>query len=98
MRPNSRGIIRLTGPDPDDPVTIDPNYLSDPQDLKNLGFGLDLAREIGNSSALRPFHRTRSGAWPGRRGGVAEFSSRRYWHALASVWHIKDGTRRDVGG
>ncbi|HEX6501652.1 MAG TPA: GMC family oxidoreductase N-terminal domain-containing protein [Terriglobales bacterium] len=55
MRPNSRGIIHLTGPDPDDPVTIDPNYLSDPQDLKNLGLGLDLAREIGHSSALRPF-------------------------------------------
>jgi choline dehydrogenase len=55
MRPNSRGIIHLTGPDPDDPVTIDPNYLNDPQDLKNLSVGLDLAREIGNSSALRPF-------------------------------------------
>jgi choline dehydrogenase len=92
MRPNSRGIIHLTGPDPDDPVTIDPNYLNDPQDLKNLSVGLDLAREIGNSSALRPF--TGREVAPGShvRGGVAEFSPRRHWHALASVWHSENGT------
>jgi len=55
MRPNSRGIIHLTGSDPADPVSIDANYLGDPQDLKDLIAGLSMAREIGNSSALRPF-------------------------------------------
>src|SRR5262250_1810640 len=55
MRPNSRGVIRLTGSDPADPVSIDPNYLDDLQDLKDLIAGLSLAREIGNSLALRPF-------------------------------------------
>jgi choline dehydrogenase len=55
MRPNSRGIIHLTGSDPADPVSIDPNYLDDPQDLKDLIAGLSLARAIGNSLALRPF-------------------------------------------
>src|SRR5262249_12855657 len=44
MRPNSRGVIHLTGPDPADPVSIDPNYLDDPQDLKDLIAGLSLAR------------------------------------------------------
>src|SRR5215831_6673790 len=29
MRPNSRGVIHLTGSDPADPVSIDPNYLDD---------------------------------------------------------------------
>src|SRR5262249_18484010 len=43
MRPRSRGTIRLTGPDPTDPVTIDPNYLSEPQDLKDLFAGLSMA-------------------------------------------------------
>jgi choline dehydrogenase len=47
----------LTGSDPADPVSIDPNYLDDPQDLKDLIAGLSLAREIGNSLALRPFTR-----------------------------------------
>ena len=55
MRPNSRGVIHLTGSDPSDPVSIDPNYLDDPQDLKDLIAGLNLAREMGNSLALRPF-------------------------------------------
>ena len=55
MRPNSRGIIHLTGSDPADPLSIDTNYLGDPQDLKDLIAGLSMAREIGNSSALRPF-------------------------------------------
>jgi choline dehydrogenase len=55
MRPKSRGIIHLTGSDPADPVSIDANYLGDPQDLKDLTVGLSMAREIGNSSALRPF-------------------------------------------
>src|SRR5215467_15941733 len=55
MRPNSRGVVHLTGSDPADPVSIDPNYLDDPQDLEDLIAGLSLAREIGNSLALRPF-------------------------------------------
>src|SRR5262249_30816662 len=55
MMPTSRGGIHRTGPVPADPVSIDPNYLDDSQDLKDLIAGLSLAREIGNSSALRPF-------------------------------------------
>jgi len=55
MRPKSRGTVRLTGPDPADPVTIDANYLGDSQDLKDWIAGLHTAREIGNSEALRPF-------------------------------------------
>jgi choline dehydrogenase len=55
MKPNSRGAVHLKGSDPADPVSIDPNYLDDPRDLKDLITGLSLAREIGNSLALRPF-------------------------------------------
>ena len=55
MSPKSRGTIHLTGPSADDPVKIEANYLGDPQDLKDLVTGLGVAREIGNSAALRPF-------------------------------------------
>jgi choline dehydrogenase len=55
MRPKSRGSIHLSGSHPDDPVKIDANYLADPEDLKDLSDGLSMAREIGNSLALRPF-------------------------------------------
>jgi choline dehydrogenase len=57
MRPKSRGSIHLTGADPTDPVRVDPNYLDDPQDLRDLIAGLGMAREIGNSAPLRPFAR-----------------------------------------
>jgi choline dehydrogenase len=55
MRPKSRGALRLTGTNPIDPVKIDANYLTDPQDLQDLAAGIDMARAIGNSVALRPY-------------------------------------------
>jgi len=55
VQPKSRGRIRLTGRDPADPVRIEANYLSDPDDRKALFACLELCREIGNSSSLRPF-------------------------------------------
>jgi choline dehydrogenase len=55
VRPESVGRIHLTGPKPDDPVDIDANILSDPADVKAAMRGVQLCREIGNSSAFRPF-------------------------------------------
>src|SRR5215475_15243041 len=55
VQPKSRGRIRLTGCDPADPVQIEANYLSDPNDRKAALACLELCREIGNSGALRPF-------------------------------------------
>jgi len=57
VQPKSRGRIRLTGSDPADPVQIEANYLSDPDDLKAAFACVELCREIGNCSALRPFVR-----------------------------------------
>src|SRR5258708_113096 len=55
VRPKSRGQIRLTGLNPDDPVQIEANTLSHPDDLKAAVACLGFCREIGNSAALRPF-------------------------------------------
>jgi choline dehydrogenase len=55
VRPKSRGQIRLTGPDPTDPVQIQANMLSHPDDLKAAIAAVELCREIGNSAPLRPF-------------------------------------------
>jgi len=54
VQPKSRGRIRLTGSDPADPVQIEANYLSEPDDRKAALACVELCREIGNSSALRP--------------------------------------------
>jgi choline dehydrogenase len=53
--PKSRGRIRLAGPNPLDPVHIEANFLSHPDDLKTAVACLELCREVGNAAALRPF-------------------------------------------
>jgi choline dehydrogenase len=55
VRPLRRGRIRLTGPNPADPVQLDANRLEDPADLKAMLEAVHFCREIGNSEALRPF-------------------------------------------
>jgi choline dehydrogenase len=69
VRPNSRGQIRLTGPNPDDPIQIEANTLSHPDDLKAAVACVKLCREIGNSAALRPF--TKREVMPGDLRGAA---------------------------
>jgi choline dehydrogenase-like flavoprotein len=55
VQPKSRGHIRLTGSDPDDPVRIEANLLCEPDDRKSLLECVKLCREIGNLDVLRPF-------------------------------------------
>jgi choline dehydrogenase len=55
VQPKSRGQIRLTGPNPDDPIHIEANLLHEPDDRKSLLECVKLCREIGNLDALRPF-------------------------------------------
>jgi len=89
MRPKSRGTIHLTGADPADPVRIDANYLGDAQDLKDLIAGLSMARQIGNSTALRPF--TRREIAPGHLG---EAELQRFFRdGLGTFWH-QSGTAK----
>jgi choline dehydrogenase len=69
VRPKSRGQIRLTGLNPDDPVQIEANTLSHPDDLKAAVACVGFCREIGNSAALRPF--TKREVMPGNLRGAA---------------------------
>jgi choline dehydrogenase len=89
VRPKSRGYIRLTGPEPTDPVQIQPNMLSHPDDLKAAIAAVELCREIGNSAPLRPF--TRREVMPGNLKG-AELE-RFIRDAASTYWH-QTGTAR----
>jgi choline dehydrogenase len=82
-RPKSRGHIRLTGPDPTDPVQIEANMLSHPDDLKAAMAGVQLCREIGNSAALSPFAKRE--VMPGNLKG-AELE-RFVRDAVMTYWH-----------
>jgi choline dehydrogenase len=53
-RPRSCGTVRLTGADPGDPVRVDPNLLSHPDDAAAMTACVELSRDIGNSPAMRP--------------------------------------------
>ncbi len=51
-KPKSRGTVRLTGSAPDDPIAIDPNYFSHPDDMGMMIAAVRLSRKIGAQAAL----------------------------------------------
>jgi choline dehydrogenase len=106
VRPKSRGYIRLTGPDPSDPVQIQPNMLSHPDDLRAAIAAVELCREIGNSAPLRPF--TKREAMPGNLKGAElerfiRDAASTYWHqtGTAKMGHdamsVVDGSLKVYG-
>lgn len=52
LRPKSRGCIRLASNDPLASPTIDPNYLSHPDDILVLREGVKLARKVFHSQSF----------------------------------------------
>jgi choline dehydrogenase len=55
VRPESRGQVTLTGANPEDPVQINANFLSEARDMKALVHCIELCREIGHSDAMSEF-------------------------------------------
>ena len=89
VQPKSRGRVRLTGPDPRDPVEIDTAFFSHPDDAKAARSCVELCREIGNSPALRPF--VKREVMPGDlEGGELDAYLR---DAVVSYWH-ESGTAK----
>jgi choline dehydrogenase-like flavoprotein len=82
--PRSRGHLRLTGPNPHDPIRIDANTFGDAADLKAGIAAVELCREIGNSPALSPF--VSREVMPGNLKGhdLEDFVR----DAAASYWHM----------
>jgi choline dehydrogenase len=83
FRPKSRGHIRLTGPNPLDPVALTANHLEDPDDLKALVRCLELCRDIASSAALRPF--TKREVIPG--GAKGKFLEDFIRDSVITYWH-----------
>ncbi len=83
VRPKSRGHLALTGPNPLDPIHIDANFLSHPDDLKAAIACVELCREIGNSTPLRPF--TKREVMPGNLKGAKLENFVR--NGVESYWH-----------
>jgi choline dehydrogenase-like flavoprotein len=87
--PKSRGQLRLSGPDPADPIRIEANALSHPDDLKAAIACLETLREIGNSAELRPF--VAREVMPGDLSGAELEDYLR--NAVTTYWH-ESGTAK----
>jgi choline dehydrogenase len=88
VRPKSRGQIRITGPDPSDPVVIEANMFDHPDDMRIAVAAVELAREIGNSAALDRY--TRREVQPGDLKGrkLHDFirnDASSYWHQTCTA-------------
>jgi choline dehydrogenase len=55
VAPKSRGEVKLRSADAKDRPIVDAQFLSHPDDVKALAFGIEVSREIGNSSAMKDF-------------------------------------------
>ena len=106
MRPKSRGHLCLTGPDPDDPIQIEANFLSDPDDLKAAIACVELCREVGNAAPLRPYAKRE--VMPGNLKGAAlenfvRNAATTYWHQTCTAkmgtdaMSVVDGNLRVYG-
>lgn len=97
VRPMSRGQLLLTGPGPLDPVLIETNMLSHPDDLRAAKACVELCREIANAPALRPF--VKREVVPGNLKGL---DLENFIRDAAITYHhqsctAKNGARCDVG-
>ena len=95
VRPKSRGRVYLSGPGPDDPMRIEANLLSHPDDIKAALAGVELCREIGNSPALHSFARRE--VMPGNLKGLELQNFIRdgaisYWHQSGTARMGRDAT------
>jgi choline dehydrogenase len=88
VQPESTGMIRLAGSRPLDPVAIQANFLSHPDDLKAPIACVELCTEVGNSAPLRPFAKRK--VMPGNLKGAelenfARNAAMSYWHQTCTA-------------
>jgi len=87
-RAKSRGRIRLTGPHPDDPLQIETNFLSHPDDMKAAIACIGICRDIGNSAPMKQFAKRE--IMPGNLKGadLEDFirnAASTYWHQTCTA-------------
>ncbi len=82
-QPKSRGRVRLSGPNLSDAMLIEPNSVSEPEDMVAALETVELCRELGNSAAFGKLVRREAIPQPRDRSGMEQFirnSAVTYWH------------------
>lgn len=89
VTPKSRGSIRLSGPEPHDPLRIDLGALSHPDDVRSLVASVAQCRRIGRQPALAEAWGA-SELYPGPEVSDEELEA--YVRATAITYHHQVGT------
>jgi choline dehydrogenase len=92
VSPASRGTLKLSGPEPDDELLIDPMILTAPEDLDALCASVRQCREIGAQAALAEEWGARE-LYPGPSVRT-EAELREYVRRTALTYHHQVGTCR----
>ena len=89
IRPESRGSIRLTGPELDDELAIDPKILTAPADIASMEAAVTLCRRMGAAPALQEWGARE--LYPGPE--VASQEDLRNWIRRSAItYHHQVGT------
>jgi choline dehydrogenase len=81
--PKSRGSLHLTGPDVRDPIRIEANTLSHPDDVRGANATIEIAREMAHAPAFRKLLKRE--AMPGNLGASEMESYIR--DSAVTFWH-----------
>lgn len=82
-QPKSRGRLRLSGAGVSDAMLIEPNSLSEPEDMVAAIAAVELCRELGNGAAFAPLVTRETAPGARDRKGLVDFIRRSaitYWH------------------
>lgn len=93
-QPKSRGRLRLSGAYALDPIRIEPNSLSEPEDMAAALAAVELCREVGNSEAFTPLVKGETAPRARDRAGMIDFirkSAVTYWHQSCTAKMGRDG-------
>ncbi len=88
VQPKSRGRVRLTGPNPGDPVEIEANMLAHPADMTAAVAAIEFCRQMADAAPLRPF--VNREIMPGNLTGAelehfVRDATETYWHSSGTA-------------
>ena len=100
MKPESRGTVRLTSPDPRAPLAIDHGFLSEPHDADVIAEGVERLRALAASDAIRPYAVRETRPGPEVDGlAHARATARGFFHPVGTcaIGRVVDGAGRVLG-
>jgi choline dehydrogenase len=100
MKPESRGTVRLTSPDPRAPLAIDHGFLSEPRDAEVIAEGVERLRALAASDAVRAYAARETRPGPEVDGlAHARATARGFFHPVGTcaIGRVVDGAGRVLG-